>query len=75
MATAVGWYHRHMRDAAQSRSFASTQECIEARIKLEYEKEQQEFTQNPIQISYSDSANTFSDIPAATYDGPTSRVI
>ncbi|KAL3186621.1 hypothetical protein MRX96_027432 [Rhipicephalus microplus] len=42
MATAVGWYHRHMRDAAQSRSFASTQECIEARIKLEYEKEQQE---------------------------------
>ncbi|KAL3186586.1 hypothetical protein MRX96_027398 [Rhipicephalus microplus] len=41
MATAVGWYHRHMRDAAQSRSFASTQECIEARIKLEYEKEQQ----------------------------------
>ncbi|XP_075559692.1 adenylate cyclase type 2 Ac76E isoform X2 [Dermacentor variabilis] len=42
MATAVGWYHRHMRDAAQSGSFASTQECIEARIKLEYEKEQQE---------------------------------
>ncbi|KAH9362494.1 hypothetical protein HPB48_015592 [Haemaphysalis longicornis] len=41
MATAAGWYHRHMRDAAQSGSFASTQECIEARIKLEYEKEQQ----------------------------------
>ncbi|KAG0413820.1 hypothetical protein HPB47_009032, partial [Ixodes persulcatus] len=40
-ATAVGWYHRHMRDAAQERSFDSTRQCIEARIKLEYEKEQQ----------------------------------
>ncbi|CAN8002696.1 unnamed protein product, partial [Ixodes hexagonus] len=41
-ATAVGWFHRHGRDAAQQRSFASTRRCIEARIKLEYEKEQQE---------------------------------
>lgn len=41
MATIAGWYHRHTRDLAQSESFASTQECIQARIKLEYEKEQQ----------------------------------
>ncbi|XP_064466692.1 adenylate cyclase type 2-like isoform X2 [Ornithodoros turicata] len=42
VATAVGWFHRHLREAGQAQSFSSTQECIEARIKLEYEKEQQE---------------------------------
>lgn len=42
IATSVGWFHRHLKDSDQARSFSSAQECIEARIKLEYEKEQQE---------------------------------
>lgn len=41
-ANAVGFYHRRMTEAAHKRRFIGTRNCIESRIKLEYEKEQQE---------------------------------
>ncbi|XP_076350937.1 adenylate cyclase type 2-like isoform X2 [Tachypleus tridentatus] len=41
-AAVIGYYHRLMRDEALDRTFAGTRSVIESRIKLEYEKEQQE---------------------------------
>ncbi|XP_022248786.1 adenylate cyclase type 2-like, partial [Limulus polyphemus] len=41
-AVKVGYYHRLMRDHALDRTFTGTRGVIESRIKLEYEKEQQE---------------------------------
>lgn len=41
-ATCIGLYHRKMTDIAHERTFTGARACIESRIKLEYEKEQQE---------------------------------
>ncbi|XP_067122187.1 adenylate cyclase type 2-like [Centruroides vittatus] len=38
----VGYFYRRMTDETHERTFAGTRSCIESRIKLEYEKEQQE---------------------------------
>ncbi|XP_072014122.1 adenylate cyclase type 2-like isoform X2 [Amphiura filiformis] len=38
----VGYYHSHLLDIAQRRTFLDTRSCIESRIKLEHEQEQQE---------------------------------
>ena len=37
----VGYYHSHLLDIAQRRTFLDTRSCIESRIKLEHEQEQQ----------------------------------
>ncbi|KAF8774677.1 Adenylate cyclase type 2 like protein [Argiope bruennichi] len=40
--TLIGYFHRRMTDASHDKTFAGTRFFIESRIKLEYEKEQQE---------------------------------
>ncbi|CAH0547419.1 unnamed protein product [Brassicogethes aeneus] len=41
-ASATGLYYRHMTEGAHRRTFVGTRTCIESRVKLECEKEQQE---------------------------------
>jgi adenylate cyclase 2 len=41
-ASATGLYYREMTEAAHERTFVGTRHCIESRVKLECEKEQQE---------------------------------
>uniref|UniRef100_T1J4X6 adenylate cyclase n=1 Tax=Strigamia maritima TaxID=126957 RepID=T1J4X6_STRMM len=41
-ANLVGFYHRQMSELADRRRFSGTRKCIESRVKLECEKEQQE---------------------------------
>lgn len=41
-ASGTGLYYRHMTEAAHRRTFVGTRTCIESRVKLECEKEQQE---------------------------------
>ena len=41
-ASCTGLYYRHMTEAAHRRTFVGTRTCIESRVKLECEKEQQE---------------------------------
>lgn len=41
-ASATGYYYRHMTEAAHQQTFVGTRTCIESRVKLECEKEQQE---------------------------------
>lgn len=41
-ATGAGLYYRHMTEAAHHDTFVGTRTCIESRVKLECEKEQQE---------------------------------
>lgn len=41
-ASAAGYYYRHMTEAAHQQTFVGTRTCIESRVKLECEKEQQE---------------------------------
>ncbi|KAK9892993.1 hypothetical protein WA026_023207 [Henosepilachna vigintioctopunctata] len=41
-ASWTGLYYRHMTEAAHRRTFVGTRTCIESRVKLECEKEQQE---------------------------------
>lgn len=41
-ASVGGFYYRHMTEAAHHRTFVGTRTCIESRVKLECEKEQQE---------------------------------
>ncbi|GAB6033409.1 hypothetical protein CHUAL_013169 [Chamberlinius hualienensis] len=41
-ANLIGLYHRRMTEDAHKRRFVGTKKCIESRIQLEYEKEQQE---------------------------------
>ncbi|XP_044269032.1 adenylate cyclase type 2 isoform X4 [Tribolium madens] len=41
-ASCTGLYYRHMTEGAHRRTFVGTRTCIESRVKLECEKEQQE---------------------------------
>ncbi|KAK9720557.1 Adenylyl cyclase N-terminal extracellular and transmembrane region [Popillia japonica] len=41
-ASATGLYYRHMTQSAHRKTFVGTRTCIESRVKLECEKEQQE---------------------------------
>lgn len=41
-ASCTGLYYRHMTEEAHRRTFVGTRTCIESRVKLECEKEQQE---------------------------------
>lgn len=41
-ASCTGLYYRHMTEEAHHRTFVGTRTCIESRVKLECEKEQQE---------------------------------
>ncbi|XP_013380296.1 adenylate cyclase type 2-like [Lingula anatina] len=41
-ANMVGMYHKYLTEIAHRRTFLDTRNCIEARIKLEHEREQQE---------------------------------
>ncbi|XP_065223947.1 adenylate cyclase type 2 isoform X2 [Planococcus citri] len=41
-AVGTGFYYRHMTESAHRRTFTGTRTCIESRVKLECEKEQQE---------------------------------
>jgi len=41
-ASGIGLYYRHMTEAAHHNTFVGTRTCIESRVKLECEKEQQE---------------------------------
>ncbi|XP_046660486.1 adenylate cyclase type 2 isoform X2 [Homalodisca vitripennis] len=41
-ASIGGFYYRHMTEAAHQQTFVGTRTCIESRVKLECEKEQQE---------------------------------
>lgn len=41
-ASGTGLYYRHMTEGAHRRTFVGTRTCIESRVKLECEKEQQE---------------------------------
>ncbi|XP_068085089.1 adenylate cyclase type 2 [Anabrus simplex] len=41
-ASGTGLYYRHMTEAAHRHTFKGTRQCIESRVKLECEKEQQE---------------------------------
>lgn len=38
----TGFYYRHMTESAHRQTFIGTRTCIESRVKLECEKEQQE---------------------------------
>lgn len=41
-ASGTGLYYRYMTEGAHRRTFVGTRTCIESRVKLECEKEQQE---------------------------------